>query len=575
MRWSQPVTRRHLLKSGLIAAGALSLPWARPWRAFGDELPPPMVDPGSLTRFIDPLPVPPIWSTAELATNGLAMAPGLHRFHSQLGLTPTWGYGGASYLGPTVEAGEGVPVVFSARNRLGPHLLGVDTSLHGPNAPGVNDALFPRASLHLHGGYTERASDGYPDDTFLPGTDHLYRYVNDQEAATLWYHDHALGITRLNVYAGLAGFYLLRGAMDASLPGGNFEIPLVLQDKRLSIDLLTGTNPLAYPNPWEPEFFGDLAVINGAIWPHLEVARGWYRFRLLNGSSSRFYNLALDPHGHFLQVGTDGGYLDQPRMLDSVVLAPGERADLLVNFGHYPPGSRVRLANLPLPEFVESPAEIAIDDLVEFRVGHAKGWRGPIPRHLGGFAPLPSSGVTRRTVLLTEIINPETDDPVMALLNARPWDTDDLERPVVNTVEDWEIVNLTADTHPIHLHLIQFQGLDRQPIDVERYLVDVFGTDELHPSNVGGGLRPFPSADGYVTGRPTRLQRYEVGWKDTIQAHPGMVTRFRVPFGPDAAAVVPFGHRVETPFTGRYVWHCHILDHEDNEMMLPYDVVPA
>jgi FtsP/CotA-like multicopper oxidase with cupredoxin domain len=501
------------------------------------------------------------------------MAPGAHRFHSQLGLTPTWGYGGAGYLGPTVEASAGAPVEFVASNALGPHILGVDTALHGPNM--ANDAVAPRVSLHLHGGYTAPGSDGYPEDTFVPGETHPYRYENDQASATIWYHDHALGITRLNVYAGLAGFYWVRGATDALLPGGGYEVPLVLQDKSLLTADASGMNRLYYPNPWEPEFFGTLGVVNGAIWPYHEVDRGWYRLRIVNGSSSRFYHLALAPHGQLLQVGTDGGFLDRPRNLRAIILAPGERADLLVDFGRYPAGSRVRLVNLPLPEFVVSPAETIIDELVEFRIGPARGWQGPVHKTLGGYTPLPRTGVARRTVLLTEIIDPETDDPVMAVLNARPWDTDDLERPVVNTLEEWEIVNLTADTHPIHLHLVQFQAVERQPIDVERYLLDVFGTDELHPDDVGAGQRPFPSADGYTTGPATQPAAYEVGWKDTIQAHPGMVTRILVPFGPDAAPGVPFGHRVPEPFTGRYVWHCHILDHEDNEMMLPYDVVPA
>jgi spore coat protein A len=570
MRLDSPITRRQLLRTGTLAAGALTLPWPR-WRAFAEEGP-TLVDPAALTRFVDPLPIPPVWSTTDLATNSLTMAPGLHRFHSQLGMTPTWGYGGATYLGPTVEAVAGTPVDFVARNQLGPHILGVDTALHGPNM--ANDAASPRVSLHFHGGYTAPESDGYPEDTFVPGETHAYRYENDQASAPTWYHDHALGNTRLNVYAGLAGFYWIRDDTDARFPGGAYELPLVLQDKSLLTND-AGLNRLYYPNPWEPEFFGTLGVVNGAVWPYHEVDRGWYRLRIVNGSSSRFYNLALSPHGQLLQIGTDGGFVDRPRNLRSVVVAPGERVDLLANFGTYPAGARVRLVNLPLPEFVVSPAETVIDELVEFRVGSQTGWTGPVHRPIGGYTPLPRAGVTRRTVLLTEIINPATDDPVMAVLNARPWDTDDLERPVVNTLEEWEIVNLTADTHPIHLHLIQFQAVERQPIDVERYLEDVFGTDELHPSDVGSGQRPFPSADGYTVGPATRPQAYEVGWKDTIQAHPGMVTRILVPFGPDAAPGVPFGHRLAEPFTGRYVWHCHILDHEDNEMMLPYDVVPA
>jgi FtsP/CotA-like multicopper oxidase with cupredoxin domain len=163
----------------------------------------------------------------------------------------------------------------------------------------------------------------------------------------------------------------------------------------------------------------------------------------------------------------------------------------------------------------------------------------------------------------------------MALLNARPWETTDIERPVVDTLEEWDLVNLTADTHPIHLHLVQFQLHNRQPIEVEDYLQAVFGTAELHPDHIGTGTRPFPPADAYLDGPPTPADAWERGWKDTIQAHPGMVTRILVPFGPNAAAGVPFGTRVATPFTGPYVWHCHILDHEDNEMMLPYEVVAA
>jgi FtsP/CotA-like multicopper oxidase with cupredoxin domain len=135
----------------------------------------------------------------------------------------------------------------------------------------------------------------------------------------------------------------------------------------------------------------------------------------------------------------------------------------------------------------------------------------------------------------------------------------------------WEIVNLTADTHPIHLHLVQFQPWNRQPIDVERYLLDVFGTAELGEEHIGSGRMPFPSADGYLSGRSRPPEPYERGWKDTVQAHPGMVTRIVVPFRPGAAAGIPFGQQAG-PFVGRYVWHCHILDHEDNEMMLPYEV---
>ena len=181
MRWADRISRRRFL-AGAAAAGAGSLvPWRLAgWAVSGADL--PMLDPASIAQFIDPLPVPAVWSTSELAARGLTMAPGAHRFSSSLGETPTWGYGGAAYLGPTIQAQKGSPVSFTARNRLGPHPLAIDLGLHGPT---VEDIDRPRVSLHLHGGYTEPASDGYPEDTFRPGEDHVYDYAEDQQAGTI------------------------------------------------------------------------------------------------------------------------------------------------------------------------------------------------------------------------------------------------------------------------------------------------------------------------------------------------------------------------------------------------------
>jgi spore coat protein A, manganese oxidase len=277
--------RSFLRMAGTVGAG-LALPLR--FGATALAQPAGTVDGGSLTRFVDPLPVPPTWQSAQLAARGLRMAPAEHRFHPELATTPTWGYGGATYLGPTIEARRGVPVTFTAYNDLGHHILGVDEELHGPDM--ADDQAHPRVSLHQHGGYVEPESDGYPEDTFVPGETHPYHYPHDQQSGTLWYHDHALGITRLNVYAGLAGFYLIRDPHERSLglPPAPFEIPLAIQDKAFNAD---GT--MHYPDPWEPEFFGDVALVNGAAWPYLDVRRGWYRLRLLNGSNARFYNLEL------------------------------------------------------------------------------------------------------------------------------------------------------------------------------------------------------------------------------------------------------------------------------------------
>ncbi len=180
------------------------------------------------------------------------------------------------------------------------HILPVDLCLHGPNMQGNT----PRTVVHLHGGHVAAENDGYPEDTMLPGEEQTFFYPNLQLPATVWFHDHALGITRLNVYMGLAGLFLIRDQFEADLglPSGDFEIPLVIQDRSFNAD-----GSLAYPAAWQDHFFGEYVLVNGKVWPYLEVRRGLYRFRLLNGSNSRVYTLSLSNGASFQQIGTDGG----------------------------------------------------------------------------------------------------------------------------------------------------------------------------------------------------------------------------------------------------------------------------
>jgi spore coat protein A, manganese oxidase len=577
--------RRFLMLAGATGAVA-ALPLRLPRLARAQAT----IAPDALTPFLDPLPIPPVWSTGKLASSGLSMSASTHQFHSGMPPTPTWGYGGASYLGPTIEAKRGRPVTFIAYNDLvDGHLLAVDESLHGPDH--AEDAEHPRVSLHQHGGYIEPESDGYPEDTFVPGESHRYHYDNDQQAGTLWYHDHALGITRLNVYAGLAGFYLLREPHEnrLGLPPSPFEIPLAIQDRTFNED-----GSLHYPAEWEPEFFGNLPVINGKVRPYLDVKRGWYRLRLLNGSGSRFYNLQVHsaaagvlPLLH--QIGTDTGLLERRALVGTgespLVLGPGERADVLLDLTDMGPGASLYLADVgpgddelftspadeeEVPHFSGAPG----DCLMELRVERGRGFsRSPATVLRSSPITAPGPVVRERNLTLVEVMDPDTDEPVMALLNNRPWDTEDIEEPTVDTVEQWNLINLTEDSHPIHIHLVQFLLKDRQPIDAAAYLEDVYGTDMLTPEDVDGGARPYPSPDGYTAGDPRPPWPSEQGWKDTVQAHPGEVTRIIVPFGAGAGEGVPFGQTVT--HIGEYVWHCHILEHEDNEMMLPYRVVAA
>jgi len=576
------ITRRQILGYGAVGAAALvvgpaGLRAAGPVFAATGGAPDPNLALG-LTKFTEALTQPPVWTSANLASRGLTMKEGVTRFHRQLGTTRTWGYGGMAYGGPTIQVTSGQPVSYTATNALGAHLLGVDTALDGADM-GM-DQLHPRTALHLHGGYTEEFSDGAPTQTFMPGSNRRFNYTNDQQAASLIYHDHAMGLTRLNVYAGLVGAYLIRDPKaEVGLPTGKYDVPLILQDKTFLGAAGDATNELYYPNPWEPEFFGDVMVVNGKAWPNLNVDRGVYRFRIVNASSARFYNVHLSDGAKVIQIASEYGLINKPLPLDSLVVAPGERAEILIDFSKYAPGTKLVLKNLLLPEGVVSPGDdVMIDDIMQFTVKSTTGFLGKIPADLrpdGPIKALSRTNIKKRYLTLVEIATDDGSMPIMALINNRRFDTVDICDPKVDTVEEWNIINLTADTHPIHLHLIGFQVAERQAIDVDGYLLKHYGTIEPHADTVNTGPFPIPPPDGFLLGPVVPRGAFEAGWKDTVQVHPGFVTRIVVPFGPSAAPNLPFGqqHRAN-PFTGNYLVHCHILDHEDNDMMQPYKVTP-
>lgn len=570
--------RRTLLKAAALGGAMVAMPRLGGGVARGAPPPDAAVTPvngAALERWSAPFPSPTTRAAASLGD--LTMAEATHTFHPALGPSPSWGYGGASYLGPTIEAQSGQPLQFTARNRLGAHILRVDPTMHGARP---SHQQRPPVSLHKHGGYTASQYDGLPEDTFLPGADHSYVYGNRQRAGTIWYHDHALGITRLNVYAGLAGFYLMRDEFDtgkpgnpAGLPTGAYEIPLVLQDKVFAeLKNSPGQFVQWYPFPWEPEFFGDTAVINGAAWPYREVEPAVYRFRLLNGSSSRFYSLRLEGDASLHVVGTDTGLLNAPHpMTEPLVIAPGERYDTLIDFREAA-DSTVHLTDGVLPADVVSPAPGPLGQLVQFRVGADASPDAPtaVPDAFVLQPGVPTATAPERNLSLVEILG--GPHPKVALLNNLHWDTPrgTWEQPRADKTEIWNIHNATADTHPIHLHLVQFRLLERRSFDVPGYLQTVYNRDYLRPGDAGRG--PWPPPQGTWGDDAQGPHEWENGWKDTIQANPGQVTRIVVPFGPGAAKETPYTGT--TALSGEYVWHCHILDHEDHEMMLPYTVMP-
>jgi spore coat protein A len=451
------------------------------------------------------------------------MQPFEMKVHRDLKPTRMWGFG-SQFPGPTFDVRSGQEILVEWANELpDKHFLPIDHNLGGAGA----DQPEVRTVVHLHGGKAPPESDGYPEDWIVPGKSALYHYPNQQDPAMLWYHDHAMGINRLNIFAGLMGVYIVRDdAEDAlQLPSGKYEIPLVISDR-----FFTPQGQLFYPvsgksnAPWVPEVFGDAILVNGKIFPYLDVEPRKYRIRVLNASNARFFHLSFANGVSFSHIGTDQGLLPAPVPLKALMIAPGERVDLVVDFsGHR--GEEIILNN---DAFV----------VMQFRVSSDKvDDTSALPAALRPVPKIPESqAVKTRLLSLDEYVN-RVAEPVLMLLNGTYWHQPITETPVINTTEIWTLINPTDDSHPIHLHLVRFQILDRRRFETSTYM----SKRELK-----------------FTGEPVPPDASEAGWKDTVRAEPGMVTRIIVQF---------------EGYAGRYVWHCHILEHEDNEMMRPYQVV--
>jgi spore coat protein A, manganese oxidase len=528
------ITRRTFLQHSGMLSAALIFPQAMRHR----HMPPvrPLINPNSLAQFVDPLPIPEIARSTELRLSPtdpatklpyyrLAMRQIESRVHRDIKPTRLWGFGSSS-PGPTLETRTGEGLLVEWANELpATHFLPIDHNIHGAEA----DKPEVRAVIHLHGAKTPADSDGYPENWYVPGKSALYHYSNNQDAAMLWYHDHTLGINRLNVVAGLIGVFLIRDSVEDSLnlPSGKYEIPMVIYDR-----MFDEQGQLYYPvspdpkAPWVPEFFGDAILVNGKLFPYLDVEPRKYRFRVLNAANGRFFHLSLSNGQSFHQIGTDQGLLPAPVSLDQLLLAPSERADLIVDFADHA-GEQIVVKNDAFT-------------VMQFRVSRNKTTDlSALPSILRPVPKIAESEAIKTRMLPLVELDDRVQNPITMLLNRAHWNMPVTEDPVLNSVEIWNLINLTDDAHPIHLHLVRFQILDRRS----------FETFSYKTQNV---LR--------FTGRPVLPDPNEVGWKDTVRADPGMVTRIIVRF---------------EGFVGRYVWHCHILEHEDNEMMRPYDVVAA
>ena len=690
------LTRRQVLKAGLIGTAGLMLPFKFNLSKAIAQIPGGTLDPLVIPKYQTPLLIPPVMPKAGTIVrrggkNVDYYEISMRQFAQQIlpaGLpaTTVWGYGAIAsenkrglllHNAPslTIEAKWNRPVrvkwindLVDANGNYLPHLLPVDPTLHWANPPGGEMGRDMRPEFtetpgpytgpvpivtHVHGAVgVGDESDGYAEAWYLPAANDIpagyaaegtwynffagkasanfgevwgpgfatFQYPNENRASTIWYHDHSLGMTRLNVYAGPAGFYIIRGGPDgdaavldtrtglpAVLPGPApnendkfppnktyYEIPIAIQDRSFNAD-----GSLFYPDTraffdtivgpfipaemgfspiWNPEFFGNCMMVNGNTWPFHTVEQRRYRFRFLNGCQSRF--LILDfcqiPGVEVWAIGNEGGFLTTPVNVtdagNTLLMGLAERADVIVDFTNVPVGNYL-LGNIgPDEPFgggvpgVDFPvADSATSgQVMQFRVVPAVAPDPTTPPRflqLPAIVPLPPETVTRPLALIEmmgmgadaagepvegpleamlgtvgpDSIDPETQEGVWT---ERMWMEPVTENPALGATEVWEFYNTTGDAHPMHVHEVAFEVVNREGLVFED------NGDVSQPIQLDGNI--------------TLPEPWETGFKDTVTAYPGQVTRIRAQF--------------KKP--GQFVWHCHIVEHEDNEMMRPYRIGP-
>jgi FtsP/CotA-like multicopper oxidase with cupredoxin domain len=468
------LTRRQFLGMGAIGGVAAVLPWERALTAFAAGVTTP--------QFAVALSVPPVlaptrtdattdYYSIAMKTAKVGILPGK--------LTTVWAYNGL-FPGPTIAARVNRKVVVHQTNNL--------------TVP---------TTVHLHGGHVAPGDDGHPTDLIQPGKSKDYNYPNAQLGATLWYHDHTMHATSHNVYMGLAGLYLLRDDAETALnlPSGAYDIPVIVQDRSFKSD-----GSFAFSDSHSAEL-GNTILANGRPWPYLQVAARKYRFRFLNASNSREYELSLDSGKNLQQIASDGGLLTAPFSTPSIRLSPAERAEFVYDFSQHPVGTKIVLKNK------QGSSTDGTDKIMRFDVVRTETDTSKLPASLRSIPKLTGAAITRDFTLSSRlglwVINNQTFDPNRVDV-----------KPKLGTTEIWRVTNSSGMAHPFHIHLVMFQVLDRD------------GT---------------PPAKG------------EAGWKDTVRVDPGSTVRVIAKF---------------TGYTGRYVYHCHNLAHEDHDMMAQMEVVP-
>ncbi|XP_010916345.1 multicopper oxidase LPR1 homolog 1 [Elaeis guineensis] len=560
--------------------------------AVGTRPPPPITEQilrnvaGSLQMYIEPLPqMPKLYGYSivngwpKSVTLIIGMFEKKWKFHRDLPPTTVFAFGTcpdtATFPGPTIEALQGVPLHVTWQNHLPhSHILPWDPTIPvaNPKHGGVP------AVVHLHGGVHEPQSDGSALAWFTAGyldtgpkwTQPTYTYPNVQHPGNLWYHDHTNGLTRANLLAGLIGAYVIRNPhveVPFGLPSGDaFDRHLILADRSFATDGSlymnnTGDNPSIHPQ-WQPEYFGEAITVNGKVWPFLAVQRRKYRFRIINASNARYFKLALSNGLMFYVVGSDSSYLPKPVASPTIVVSPSETFDVVIDFSKsttstaeltnsasypYPNGTAAGQLNGKVMRFVIS-ADTPTDD-------------SRIPSSLVNYPAANEGEATVRRYITMYEYQSSTGKPTHFYINGKSFEDPVTEMPRPGSTEVWEVINLTGDNHPLHVHLATSQAVRvTELVDLTTFGNCMTANNDAVKCNVSG----------HAVGKKLPVPEYEKTWKNVVKIEPGYVTTVVVKFRLiDTNASYPFDATAEPG----YVYHCHILDHEDNEMSRPMALV--
>ncbi|XP_057425426.1 multicopper oxidase LPR2-like [Lotus japonicus] len=546
-----------------------------------------LLDASKLEMFVDELPhMPKI--LGYKVSNGVPISKSLKismfkkkwKFHKDLLPTRVYAYGltkrTASVPGPTIEALHGVGTHVRWQNKLPPHqILPWDPSIPvaSPNTSGGIPTV-----VHLHGGIHEPESDGNANSWFTAQfkkrgptwTKKTYHYPNNQQPGNLWYHDHAMGLTRVNLLAGLIGAYIIRHPSIESplgLPiGDELDRPLVLFDRSFRSDgsiymNSTGNNPSIHPQ-WQPEYFGDAIIVNGKAWPHLTVRRRRYRFRIINASNARFFRLFFTNGLRFTHVAADSAYIEKPITTKKTLMGPSEITDVIVDFSESKSNVAILANDAKYPYPDGDSVDEATSKVMKFNILPDKQVdMSRIPKMLLNYPIAGLSGVSHTRYIAMYEYTTDKGEPTHLYMNGKSYDAPVTETPKEGSTEVWNVINLTGDNHPLHVHLGLFKVLDQtKVVNLDEFKDCMVKINDAMKCHVGE----------YARGEKVEVPGHEKGWKNVFKMRPGFVTKIVVRFG---YIHTNASYEFDATAEPGYVYHCHVLDHEDNVMMRPFKII--